>query len=175
MARWQKNIPADELTEAWKKITFNQFHDLAAGSGIGIIYKDAQSDYDQVRWATNEISARRIEDHCRRAINTSAAQGVPVLVFNPLAWERSGLVTVNVQLPDPTDSVSVLDSEGSRSSVADSCRATPATHTFKLLIEVPNVPSMGYEVLHVVPGARPSQATSRPTGLLSKTPPCVSL
>ena len=26
--------PGEELTEAWKKVLFNQFHDLAAGSGI---------------------------------------------------------------------------------------------------------------------------------------------
>ena len=94
-----KTYPGDELTEAWKKITFNQFHDLAAGSGIGVIYKDAQRDYDQVRWATNEISAGALKTVAAR-INTSGAQGVPVLVFNPLAWERSGLVTVSVQLPD---------------------------------------------------------------------------
>ena len=31
--------PATELTEAWKKVLFNQFHDLAAGSGIGVIYQ----------------------------------------------------------------------------------------------------------------------------------------
>ena len=53
--------PGEELTEAWKKITFNDFHDLAAGSGIGVIYKDAQKDYDQVRWATNEISAKALK------------------------------------------------------------------------------------------------------------------
>jgi alpha-mannosidase len=49
--------PAKELTEDWKKVLFNQFHDLAAGSGIGDIYKDAQKDYDVVRWSTNEIDA----------------------------------------------------------------------------------------------------------------------
>ncbi|MGC1362302.1 MAG: alpha-mannosidase, partial [Silvibacterium sp.] len=38
--------PNDRLTDAWKKITFNDFHDLAAGSGIGVIYKDAQKDFD---------------------------------------------------------------------------------------------------------------------------------
>ena len=34
------------LNEAWKKVLFNQFHDLAAGSGIAVIYQDAQKDYD---------------------------------------------------------------------------------------------------------------------------------
>jgi alpha-mannosidase len=29
--------PGDELTEDWKKVLFNQFHDLAAGSGIAVI------------------------------------------------------------------------------------------------------------------------------------------
>jgi alpha-mannosidase len=52
--------PAGELTDAWKKVLFNQFHDLGAGSGIGIIYKDAQADYDQVRWATREISEKAL-------------------------------------------------------------------------------------------------------------------
>src|SRR6202021_336292 len=52
--------PGSELNEAWKKVLFNQFHDLAAGSGIGIIYKDAQKDYDDVRWATNEASTHAL-------------------------------------------------------------------------------------------------------------------
>jgi alpha-mannosidase len=57
-----KPYPGAELTEDWKKVLFNQFHDLAAGSGIGVIYKDAQKDYDVVRWSTNEIERRRAGD-----------------------------------------------------------------------------------------------------------------
>ena len=98
-----KPYPADELTEAWKKITFNDFHDLAAGSGIGIIYKEAQQDFDQVRWATNEISSKALKTLAAE-VNTPRCSGRPVLVFNPLAWERSGLVTVDVQMPAATAS-----------------------------------------------------------------------
>jgi alpha-mannosidase len=158
-----KKYPADELTEAWKKITFNQFHDLAAGSGIGIIYKEAQQDYDQVRWATNEISSAAMKTIATR-INTSGAQGVPVVVFNPVAWERSGLVTVSVQLPDPAGSVSVLDSEGHvlPSQVLSS---DVGTHTFKLLVDAHHVPSLGYEVLRVVPGTKPFQSDLKADGL----------
>ena len=57
MARWP-NYPGDELTEDWKKVLFNQFHDLAAGSGIGIIYKDAQKDYDVVRSPPTRFASR---------------------------------------------------------------------------------------------------------------------
>ena len=83
-------ISGAELTEDWKKVLFNQFHDLAAGSGIGDIYKDAQKDYDVVRWSTNEIDAGALET-CRREIDTQieeSSKTIPIVVFNPLGWER---------------------------------------------------------------------------------------
>ena len=98
-----KKYPADELTEDWKKVLFNQFHDLAAGSGIGVIYKDAQKDYAVVRWSTNEISSKSLQAVAER-IDTQVKQpdAIPVVVFNPLGWSRSGAVTVTVQLPNPS-------------------------------------------------------------------------
>jgi len=53
--------PGAELTEDWKKVLFNQFHDLAAGSGIGSSTKTPKKDYDVVRWSTNEIKAGALE------------------------------------------------------------------------------------------------------------------
>jgi alpha-mannosidase len=157
------SYPNQELTEAWKKITFNQFHDLAAGSGIGIIYKDAQKDYDEVHWATNEISAKAI--HTLSAeINTSAGGNIPVLVSNPLAWQRDGLVTVDVQLPAASPSgVSVIDAHDHvlPSTVLES---NPKTNSYKLLVEAKSVPSMGYEVLHVVSGKKPFTSDLKASG-----------
>ena len=145
--------PGNELTESWKKITFNDFHDLAAGSGIGIIYKEAQQDYDQVRWSTNEISQHAIKT-LSSAVDTQVASGVPVMVLNPLAWERSGTVTVSVQLPvAAAGPVSVLDAANHvvPSQVLDK---NDKTHSYRLMLAVDKVPSMGYKVLHVVQGAR---------------------
>jgi alpha-mannosidase len=147
-----KAYPGDELTEDWKKITFNDFHDLAAGSGIGVIYQDAQKDYDAVRWSTNEISAKALKTVAAH-IDTHVAQGVPVLVFNPLAWSRSGNVTVDVQMPTATADVAVLDSHGAVLP-SEVLRKDAETSTFHLLVEARDVPSLGYEVLHVVPGKR---------------------
>src|ERR1700691_1212585 len=79
--------PAPQLNEAWKKVLFNQFHDLAAGSGIGVIYKDAQRDYDMVRFTADDVSAAALADIASRVDTRSPAGAVPVLVFNPLAWQ----------------------------------------------------------------------------------------
>jgi alpha-mannosidase len=155
--------PNAQLTDAWKKITFNDFHDLAAGSGIGIIYKEAQDDFDQVRRATNEISAKALDTLAAR-VNTRGAGEVPVLVFNPLAWPRSGVVPVDVQLPEASaNGVSVMDAHG-RALPAAVLSSDAKTNSYKLLVDVKNVPSMGYEVLHVTAGAKPFVSDLKASG-----------
>jgi alpha-mannosidase len=159
-----KPYPGNELTEAWKKITFNDFHDLAAGSGIGIIYKEAQKDFDDVRWSTNEISQNSIKA-LQAGIDTHVAAGVPVLVLNPLAWERTGPVTVDVQLPSAAaGGVSVLDA-ANHVVPSQILKSDSKTNTYTLLILANSVPSLGYKVLHVVPGSRPFASDLKADGL----------
>jgi alpha-mannosidase len=153
--------PDDGLTEDWKKITFNQFHDLAAGSGIGVIYKDAQKDYDDVRWSTNQITRTALQTVSEH-IDTAGA-GVPVMVFNPLAWERSGTFAIDVQMPTPVTEVSVLGPKG-EVMPSEVVGHDPGTGVLHLLVEARNVPSLGYLVLHVVPGKRPFASDVHATG-----------
>jgi alpha-mannosidase len=151
--------PSDELNDAWKHVLFNQFHDLAAGSGIGIIYKEAQQDYDQVRWATNEVEDKSLKTIAAR-IDTDG-KGVPILVFNPLAWERGGIGEASVQMPHGIDTVSLLDADGHTIPYQVLSVDAP-THTFHLLFKLDRVPSLGYTVLHAVDGPHdfPSDLTS---------------
>ena len=144
--------PSNELTEAWKRITFNGFHDLAAGSGIGVIYRDAQKDFDQVRLATNEISSKALGTIAAQ-VDTRGPAGAAVFVFNPLAWNRSGMVHVDVQMPGTATDVSVTDPHGVVLP-AETTSRDAKTNTFHLLIAVKDVPSMGYKVLHVAAAKR---------------------
>jgi alpha-mannosidase len=141
--------PADELNDAWKHVLFNQFHDLAAGSGIGTIYREAQKDYDQVRWATNEVASNSMKTLASH-INTDG-KGEPVLVFNPLAWERGGVAEVTVQMPRGIDTVSLEDERGNVIPSQILSSDLP-THTFHLLFKLGSVPSMGYTVIRAVDG-----------------------
>ncbi|HZZ38620.1 MAG TPA: glycoside hydrolase family 38 C-terminal domain-containing protein [Acidobacteriaceae bacterium] len=154
--------PGDQLTDDWKTITFNDFHDLAAGSGIGVIYQDAEKQYEDVHRSASAISQKALATIAEH-IDTHVTAGVPVLTFNPLGWTRSGNVTVDVQMPSPASEVSVLDAHGVVLP-SEVLSKDASTSTFHLLIQAHDVPSLGYAVLHVVPGKRPFASELRVTG-----------
>jgi alpha-mannosidase len=144
-----RSYPGSEITEDWKKVLFNQFHDLAAGSGIGIIYKDAQKDYDVVRWSTNEISAGALQT-IAGGVNTNG-EGTPVLVYNPLGWDRSGDVSVEMQLPEASGPVAVVDpAVGKEAEEVEMSSIDPKTGIAHLTFHVTNVPALGYKVVRVI-------------------------
>jgi alpha-mannosidase len=145
--------PSDQLNEAWKKVLFNQFHDLAAGSGISAIYKDAEQDYRAVRFTADQAAGDAFHT-ITSYINTQGTAGdVPVVVFNPLAWNRTDLAAFNVQMPSATPAIDIVDHAGKVLDASVSV-INPATHTFRVKALIPDVPSLGYEVVF----ARPASA-----------------
>jgi len=152
--------PGAELTEDWKKVLFNQFHDLAAGSGIGVIYKDAQKDYDVVRWSTNEIGSGALETVAER-IGTSQdekdVKGESIVVFNPLGWTRSGTVVAHIPgfphgftLDDPNTGWHVISFRLLHAGEYDHGAGRYDDETY--LIPVSDVPALGYKTLRITSG-----------------------
>jgi alpha-mannosidase len=148
--------PAEDLTENWKKITFNQFHDLAAGSGIAVIYRDAQKDYTEVFRSDREIREASLEA-LTAAADTRVKSGVPVVVYNAQAWPRSETVKISAQLPEAAEGVNVLGARGPL--LAQVVSRDVAAHRFELLVRVEDVPALGYTTLNVV-GAAPGKAAT---------------
>ena len=165
--------PAAELTEDWKKVLFNQFHDLLPGSGINVIYKDAQKDYDVVRWSTDAVSAKALASLSAQVDTRAKATvgAVPVVVFNPLGWTRSGEVVVRLQLPKAplaTGRLEVLDATGRPTPIgAEVMASDPATGAVDLRIHADDVPALGYKVFQVT--TRPARALAKPEVALSGT------
>lgn len=145
------DYPATSLAEAWKKKAFNEFHDVAAGTAIASVYKDAQSDYDTAHRAASEATTKALRE-LNSHINTAAQPGVPIVVWNPLSWDRSDLVTVAIQMPRPAPTgITVLDADN-QPVLAQVLSHDKQTNTYHLLLKPKNVPSIGYTVLHAVPG-----------------------
>jgi alpha-mannosidase len=145
----QLPYPADDLREAWKKVLFNQFHDIAAGSGIAALYKDAARDYAEAGRITRE--------HLQAALATLAqtaetqGSGEPVIVFNPLAWQRTGVIEVDLHTRGLAATLEVRDAAGRPmfTEPAGDPRAVPV----RLRFLAEDVPPLGYKVFHVVPRA----------------------
>ena len=142
-----KKYPQDDLRLAWKKVLFNQFHDIAAGSGIPAVYLDASRDYAEVRRigeqnlhaATNEILSH---------VDTRGT-GVAIAVFNPLSWKRTDLVTAEIQLAESANNIEVLDAAGKRSLAERLSNSDGTKLTVRFVAN--DVPPLGYKIFRLLP------------------------
>ena len=129
------------LGNAWREVMFNQFHDILPGSGIRENYIDAAKRYKVAKELGDHELAGALARISGR-VNTAGLKGQPVVVYNPLSWERTDVV--KLKLPDgSSDPCSIYDASG---------REIPSQIVKKgvLLREIifvaSGVPSLGYKV-----------------------------
>ena len=142
------------LETAWRKVLFNQFHDLLPGSGIREIYLDAGVRYSESR----EIGRHELNgslDKLAGEADTASMKGTPLVVFNPLAWERKDLV--RAALPEGAGPWSVFDAAGKE---IPSQIVTAGRYAREILFVAPSVPPLGYAVFDLRPQApKPTSAS----------------
>ncbi|MGI6380560.1 MAG: alpha-mannosidase [Anaerolineae bacterium] len=83
----------DELAKAWKTTLFHQFHDILCGCSIGATYDDAVELLDGVVADANQM-ANEAAQALAGAVDTGSGEGQRIVVWNPLAWERTDLVRI---------------------------------------------------------------------------------
>ncbi len=142
-----REYPQDQFEDCWRRVLFNQFHDLMAGSGIHIVYVDEAESMEFVKLATEPILGAATKTLAAR-IDTRGP-GIPVVVFNPLSWQRTDVAEAEVQFPSRTEYVEVRDPEGHTVPSAVVSR-DDSTSTVKVRFLARSVPSTGYRVFHVV-------------------------
>ena len=138
------------MTAAWKKVLFNQFHDVMAGSGIHPVYVDATRDHEEVRRIGNEALAGALAELADRA--DTSGEGVPVVIFNPLNWTRTEGVEVEVQFPKPVTGIEVIGA-GGKPAFAEIVAQDAATHRVRVRFVAEEVPGIGFLVFRLFPAA----------------------
>ena len=139
----------ETINKCWKLVLLNQFHDVLPGSSIGDVYKLAAEHHGEVLLESTTL-ARESADSIARRIDTSG-EGVPVVVWNSLSWARSAAVQVTP--PDGMRSAGVVDASGEPVPV----QKVPGGD---MLFRADNVPAMGYEVYHIVPGVKSAKSSA---------------
>ena len=149
--------PERDLDEAWKIVLRNQFHDILDGSSIGPVYDEVAGFYAQAR-ARGERALDFSLETISNMVDTRG-EGIPVLVYNPLFWERTEPAFANVVVPPGARTarawdggVRMTDDEGGDVLVQVLEKRTEggAAH-FRVVFIAEAVPSLGYKLYRVIP------------------------
>lgn len=88
-----------ELSQAWRRVLFNQFHDILDGSAVHEVYADQAKDFAEVA----EVAARVTDDALDR-LGSGMGAGTWV-VTNPLAVDRRDVVHIEQAPPGEWEAV----------------------------------------------------------------------
>ncbi|MCI0514959.1 glycosyl hydrolase-related protein [candidate division KSB1 bacterium] len=136
--------PQAQLAEVWRRLLFNQFHDILAGSAIASVYVDAQEVYDQA-FNQTQLILRQSMENLAANVNTqfSDSDALPFVVFNALNWVRSGPLEVTTQLEMGMNTVQIFDSDGHAVPIQALERRG---NMLRVLFLAQDLPEMGYRV-----------------------------
>ncbi|HLQ51680.1 MAG TPA: hypothetical protein VK129_09295, partial [Terriglobales bacterium] len=151
------SYPQSEFEESWRKVLFDHFHDIMPGSGIAVNYVDAARNLGEVE-LQGEKALHGALDELAAHVNTQGA-GVPVIIYNPLSWERTEPVVVEAQMPAAVQHVEIQDASG-KPLLSQVISTDAATHRVKLRVLAAKVPALGYKVLRVVSSANTAGTVS---------------
>jgi len=159
-----RGYPQSELNDNWRKVLFNQFHDILPGSSIAPVYVDSERDHAEVRRSAGAILTGAMQGLAAR-IRTAGA-GTPVVVFNSLAWERNDVVETDVPLAGAPAAVTVRDPAG-KTMLAEVVSRDEEAQSVRVRFLAEGVPSLGYKIFRV---ATASAALAKTTSALPRTP-----
>jgi alpha-mannosidase len=138
-----RSYPMPRLNDAWTLAMGAHFHDLAAGTATPRAY--------EFGWNDDVIAMNQFADVLKSGTEAVSAgmdtegEGVAVVVFNPLNIGREDVVEAAVDFPGGLPkAVHVIAPDGS---------AAPAQISDGKVVFEASVPSVGYAVYHVLPGA----------------------
>ncbi len=140
-----------DLRKAWENVLFNQFHDILPGSSIREVYVDAAERYVESEQATRVALNAALSTLTGKIATTSVSRGTPLVVFNPLSWERSEIAAFDLPEGD-TQEYTVLD--GRTEVLSQAVPTGPFTR--QLLFEAKRIPPLGYRTFALVPGKSPA-------------------
>jgi alpha-mannosidase len=140
--------PMTDFRMAWRNACFNQFHDILGGTAIHGSYDYSTDLYDKAYGAGS--AALDVALGCLASRIDSRGNGIPVVVFNPLAWTRTDAVEVDSPFdPETTGAVSVTDGKAT-------CPAQIIGD--RLSFTARDVPAFGYKVVWLNAAAQPAKS-----------------
>jgi alpha-mannosidase len=130
------------LESAWREVMFNQFHDILPGSGIRENYIDATKRYKKAEKLAHFELQKSLAAVAHQINTRTAHHGQAIVVFNPLAWDRTDVV--NVRLPEGDSSPYSVFALDGKEQLSQEVRKGVLDRSVLFVAE--NIPALGYKV-----------------------------
>jgi len=159
----------DLLWTAWRWLLKNHPHDDIYGSGIDPIHDEMIYRFSQAE-QIGDIIVRDSLRQMARQIDFTAQDGMPILVYNPLGWQRNEITVGNLdfEFDDPTaDSFQLVNSQGQliphqvlSDEVIFWMETLKANRKRRLKVAfTADVPPLGYAAYYVLPAQKVEHPT----------------
>lgn len=133
--------PDESLRTAWKRVIAHQFHDDIPGTSVQRAYKRSWNDYALSMNAFSGEYEAAVSKIAKK-LDTSFAEGAPVIVANPMEYERTDVVKIKLNENIYGSDVSLFDADGKEYPAQIISHSSNST---EILAKV-TIPSMGYKV-----------------------------
>ncbi len=169
--------PQADLETAWKKVLFNQFHDILPGSAIPQVFVDANQDWADVETVGGEILGQSLAAiaHQIKAPTAPSPDAHLITIFNSLTWQRSDIVTLPLWAAPPEElreglypNLQLFDGNLQKVPLMLSSLELEGIPYWILAFPAENIPALGYRSFWLCPrsGQLPQrQETSHPSGI----------
>jgi alpha-mannosidase len=156
------SYPHEDLTEAWKLVLFNQFHDTLAGTSIRPAYEDSRDQYGHAASLAANAFNRAVQAISRRIDIPAEPELRPLVVFNAHPWRLQADVEFEYTWL-PKDGARMTDADGEAIHVQAIRPHTTMSSSRGRLVFPADVPPLGYRVYRIYAGADEHASTLRAT------------
>ncbi len=151
---WGVNYPGEEITTAWKKVLFLQFHDSLAGTSLYEHSMDAREGYGRALDTAHEVTYMSVQK-LEWQVPAEDPDAQYLLVFNPHAWEVRGKIAYDFNWRNSPESSRVEDEKGNPLPHQWAAGSTETGSRKKLVVQAV-LPPLGYRQLCLLEGKTPA-------------------
>ncbi|MEK7395465.1 MAG: glycoside hydrolase family 38 C-terminal domain-containing protein [Candidatus Poribacteria bacterium] len=107
----KNTYPKAFLHYAWKELLKNHSHNNIRGCCIDEVHREDMTRYEWVKQIGEDITYSALEN-IAKSIEVDISFGYPLVVFNPLSWQRSDPIVVKIPASDMPENPIVKNSQG---------------------------------------------------------------
>jgi len=159
--------PQNYLWASWKWLLQNQPHDSICGCSVDEVHRDMIVRFNWAKQIAEEIAKDSMFAIFNRVqMREAMPEVIPIVVFNPLPWNRTDIASVDIMVQEEADfkfRYTLLDSAKrivpfQVTPISERPRLqVPKSKTYRVSFLMKDLPPCGYEVLRFVPHKQAEQ------------------